>query len=127
MLFGFRDLDEMEKEALQKSRITQLSMMRIRAMGVKEAIERAFKKFADGIYLHLDVDVMDPKDMPAVDIPAPNGLSFEETMYALKMIGVSNALLGMEITAYNPTADTRGDAAKKIAELIEATLGAKVS
>ena len=61
--------------------------------------------------MHVDVDVLDPAVMPAVDAPDPGGIAFAELELLLAGLVVDPALPGLEITVfdpdYDPTACTR--------------------
>ncbi|MFW6069261.1 MAG: arginase family protein, partial [Chloroflexota bacterium] len=62
----------------------------------------------DGFWVHLDFDVVDADEMPAVDSPAPNGLSFAQLGEVVGPILASPACVGMELTIYDPDLDDDG-------------------
>ena len=70
----------------------------------------------DGYWLHLDVDVLDPSIMPAVDSPDPGGLS------AARLIELLTALapgaVGAEVTVFDPDLDPTGEHAALLATLL---------
>jgi arginase len=72
---GCRDDDEHLAEAA--SILAQvIPARRAREDGMRETARRALETVGrlDGYWLHLDVDILDPADMPAVDSPDPGGL-----------------------------------------------------
>jgi arginase len=85
---------------------------------VRSFFDSVSKDKPDGFWVHLDVDVLDPLIMPAVDSPDPDGLNYPE------LIGLLNALLshplctGMEITILDPDRDPDGKIVKEFAEQI---------
>ncbi len=72
---------------------------------------------------HLDVDVLDPELIPAVNFPAPGGLSVEETMMIVRTLLKTGKVKVLELAAYNAAKDIRGSSVKKIVDLIKAVSG----
>jgi arginase len=70
--------------------------------GEREDVERAGVKTGvpeDGpVYVHLDVDGLDPDVMP-VQFPVPGGLSADEVRDALAQLAAGGRLVGIEVTA----------------------------
>lgn len=64
ILTDARDLDPGEAEALAASGVHHLP-------DVKDLLSHPYPHLP--LYLHLDVDVIDPREMPAVDYPTPGG------------------------------------------------------
>lgn len=62
----------------------------------------------DGFWIHLDVDILDPAWMPAVDSPDPGGLSYEELTQWLRPLLNSPLLAGLDITILDPSLDPDG-------------------
>ena len=66
-LVGARDLDPWEIRDLASSAISQLSDEDIRARGVQASFEPfliGLSSRVDGVYLHIDLDVLDPSEAP---------------------------------------------------------------
>ena len=59
-------------------------------------------------WLHLDFDVLDQAELPAVDYPMPNGLKWGELATLLLPLARSPALIGADVTIINPTLDPDG-------------------
>jgi arginase family enzyme len=59
----------------------------------------------DYIFVHLDVDVIDPGLYPLGNVPNWTGLSFEATMAALKTFLGSGKVVGLSIAEVNPDHD----------------------
>lgn len=59
----------------------------------------------DEIYLHIDIDSLDPLYAPGVDFPAPNGLSVEDVETAVSMVARIFRIRAASLTAYNPDKD----------------------
>ncbi len=73
-------------------------------------------------WLHLDVDVLDPVWMPAVDSPDPGGMNPGDLLTILRAATQSPNCIGMEITIYDPTLDPRGQGARLIVDLLSNAL-----
>ena len=108
LLVGVRDLDGAEEELLKRSRVTVLRADQIRRDGIaavlKPALARLQSKVQE-IYLHLDIDVLDPTEAPANEYSAPGGLSVTELEQAVGMIAGRFAIRAAALTAYNPDYD----------------------
>lgn len=118
-------VDPPEVEFLKNSSIVQFSTETIRDAGVESAARQALealKSEVDKIFVHFDVDVIDAGDMPAADVPHPNGLTFNEAAKALKIFAQSDGFLGMEITEFNADKDRGHRLAAKLTEFITSTL-----
>lgn len=59
----------------------------------------------DEVYLHLDIDSLDPRHAPGVDFPAPGGLSVEDVEEAIRVIAQRFSIKAAALTAYNPDND----------------------
>ncbi len=110
VLAGARDLDEEERETLAESAV--------RLLAPSSALPERVVLALDGapVFVHLDVDVLDPEAMPAVEYPVPGGLSVAALADLLAGVARDNELVGIEITAFDAPGDP--DAASGPAELI---------
>lgn len=70
----------------------------------------------DGYWVHLDVDVLDPVLMPAVDSPSPGGLDADVLAFLLRPL-VRDAV-GLQICVYDPDLDPAGTAARLLTDLL---------
>ncbi len=60
----------------------------------------------DGYWLHLDVDILDPRSMPAVDSPAEGGLDPSELTALLAAL--APRATGAQVTVFDPDLDPDG-------------------
>ena len=82
----------------------------------------------DGFWLHLDVDVLDDRLMPAVDYREPGGLTWQEAEHVLAAAAGSGRMVGMQVTIYNPALDDPdAPLAERIVDLLGAGLGVRVA
>ncbi|ROR91102.1 arginase [Nocardioides aurantiacus] len=73
-----------------------------------------------GYWLHVDVDVLDPFYLAAVDSPTPGGLSPDDLVGLLAAL--APAALGAQITVFDPDLDPDGTQAKMLGDIIVAGL-----
>ena len=78
----------------------------------------------EGYWVHLDVDELDQSIMFAVDDPQPDGLSWDELGVSLRMAAAQQAMVGMQVTIYNPDLDGDGTSGRGLADVIVRSLGA---
>lgn len=77
-------------------------------------------------YLTIDVDGLDPSIMPAVDWPAPGGLSFHQVRRLIHGLTHIGRLVGMDIVEITPGRDLNGITALTAGQLILNFIGATV-
>lgn len=84
---GVRLTDPLEQELLNKSRIQQLSVNDLRTMSpaVTQQLDR-LSRLADKIYVHIDMDVLDPREVEGHQNKVPNGPSSAELAKLFEMI-----------------------------------------
>ena len=70
------------------------------------------------VVVHLDLDVLDPSAMPAVNFVTPGGWSADELVHWLTALGQRANIIGLEVTAFDPTRDPDGQVAHRLIELL---------
>jgi arginase len=75
----------------------------------------------DGFWVHVDVDVLDPRHMPAVDSPDPGGLTPGELRELLA--GIVPAAVGAQVTVFDPDLDPTGRYARLLTGVLVGGLG----
>lgn len=122
IVLGYRDAEEAAKEgALDPQKVapdmTLVDAHAIRQKGPgtwgAQAVQR-FESDPKRFWLHVDLDVLDQEVLPAVDYRMPNGLTWEEMTELVRPLARSPALVGADLTIYNPTLDPEGQYAKQI-------------
>lgn len=79
-----RDTDPLEQELLDRSEIQQLTLedVRTRSANLHREMKR-LSELTDLIYVHVDMDGLDPKEVPGVALPVPNGPTSVELAAAI--------------------------------------------
>lgn len=115
LLLGVRDLDDAEAQFIDAS-----GMPRVQADEVGERLaERVAAAAADGVerpalYVHVDLDVLDPGVFGGVGFPAPFGLTLEQLTSAIGAARATLPLTGAGLTEFAPAPardDVPGDSA----------------
>jgi arginase len=75
-----------------------------------------------GVWLHVDVDVLDSHSMPAVTYPQPNGLDWDQLTAAMTPLARSPRLLGLSVADFRPDLDPTGEFATRIVDVLDRTL-----
>lgn len=91
-LVGARDLDPGEDEAVVSSGLTVRT--------VAELLDADLP--AGPLYVHVDLDVVDPSDMPAHNYPAPGGPSLADVEAALVRLAATGRVVGASFSTWNP-------------------------
>ena len=116
---GCRDDDEHLNET-QQTLATVLPARQVRADGA-EAVALQIQSVVDaagldGYWLHLDVDVLDPEYLPAVDSPDPGGLDPDELTALL--CALAPDATGAQVTVFDPDLDPDGRYGRLLANIL---------
>ena len=109
VLAGVRDLDESEAEALEDSAVQICDYDAMRAGGVAESIVTHLDAVASRVrdlYLHVDLDVVNPETARINEFQPEGGLTLSEVLGALELIGDRFQVRVAALTAYDPAFDT---------------------
>ena len=114
-IVGVRPFDTYLRElaATQMKVMTSLELS-ARASGALAEVLETVTRETDGFWIHLDLDVVDAAEMPAVDSPEAQGLSFGALSRLLSGLLASPKCVGMELTIYDPDLDSEGLCAERI-------------
>ncbi|MCI0564600.1 MAG: arginase family protein, partial [Nitrososphaera sp.] len=85
-------------------------------------VVRRLNSKAEKFWLHIDLDVLSTKSLPAVDYRQPGGLSWKELEELSKTALSLGNIVGFDVTIYNPDFDPSGRFAKRIVRFLEAVL-----
>jgi arginase len=122
---GSRALDPAEVEAFNSSPAKLYTARQVKTRGASEVAAEAARHLdnrSDWIACHLDVDVVDPEIIPAVNYPTPGGLTLDEAATVIRKLGQTQKLKVVEVAAYNPSKDKKRTSAKTINELLKNSL-----
>ena len=72
----------------------------------------------EGSWLHIDLDVLDPRSMPAVTYPEPAGPDWDQLTQLLLPLARSPRLLGVSVADFRPDLDPQGEYARRVVDLL---------
>jgi arginase len=132
VVLGARDPEEAtdiaDRRAGTLAALEVLGPAELRAQGLRVAGARTAQRLgADGrpFWIHLDVDVLDERAMPATDYLMPDGLEWNELAQLLAPLGSSSALAGMSLGCLNPEKDPDGGYTERTCALLAGALAAR--
>jgi arginase len=103
VLGAVRDTDPLEQELLDRSEVARISTEDIRKRSEKiHAQMERLSGLVDRIYIHIDMDVLDPREVPGHPLTVPDGPTSEELGAALREMFRYDkaAALGIASTPY---------------------------
>jgi len=84
-------------------------------------VEAIARTGASRVYIHVDLDVLDPAEIDGVGYPEPFGLSVQQLVQAISEIRASYPLVGAGITEFAPsTPEAASDDLPSILRIISA-------
>ncbi|WP_419818630.1 arginase family protein [Glaciibacter flavus] len=98
VLCGVRDIDPGEEEYLQNAGITLLDVDQLTDA---DALLAALGD-TSSVYLHIDLDVLDPATIAGLDYPMPFGLSVESLTALIAAVKGRASVLGATIAGFAP-------------------------
>lgn len=114
ILSDARDLDPGERELVAQSGIAHVT-------AVAELLDYPLP---DGpLYVHFDVDVINPEFAPAMSYPAPGGPTPETLRAVFRRLRESGQVAAVSLSAWNPALDEDGRSRKVAMELLGELLG----
>jgi arginase len=87
VMAGLRDVDPLEQELLDRSQCEMISVDDIKNLSdnLNNQMER-LSRLTEIIYIHIDMDVLDPQEVPGHPLTAPGGPTSQELAAALEMM-----------------------------------------
>lgn len=110
ILVGPRDLDEGERDLIEKYKIQYFSSEELNHLGAKEVLEMALHR-ADPhglapIHLSFDVDIFDGEDISSTGTIVPDGPKLEEVFLLGGLIAETGRMKSMDVVEFNPLIGT---------------------
>ena len=112
--YAFKDIEDTE--------IRQLTVRKVKTLGIERAAQEIethlLARRLERIWLHVDVDVLDETEMPAVDCPGRPGLTCSELSDLLARLCARLPMVGADVTVFDPDLDPAGHYAAKLADCL---------
>jgi arginase len=120
---GTRELDKNEETLLRSTDVRVVTATELLA---NTAFDRVIERLAAScalLYLHVDLDILDPHLVPSNSTPSPGGLSVEQVAAAMGTVFATGLVAVMSVAGLNPGAGARGTRSiKTTLELLETAL-----
>ena len=96
---GVRSIDE---ESASKHAKDILYMKDMRRLNSSALARRIAANTSKDVYITIDLDVLDPSEMPSVGTPEPDGMRFRQLVDVIALLLKSKRLLGLDVTELSP-------------------------
>ena len=125
-ILGHRPHELDEDVAAERKRVPdevlQLDTAAIREAGTEMAAALGIERAGEDPWLHIDLDVLDAKALPAVSYPLAEGLDWDE-LEALLAPLLAPGVCGVSVADLNSELDPDGAYAKRVTQLLTSLLG----
>lgn len=125
IMVGLRDLDPAEREAIESDGLAQLELADLAGPTVKAREALGYLAGRQNvIYVHVDLDILDPRLAPAAGLAAPGGVDGQWLGRALAYLASCPKVGALGFASYDPARDhDGGTAAEVMAGILGATSG----
>jgi arginase len=108
VLAGARDFDPLEQQRLESSAIRHVPPSEIDADDAVARAVDALDPQPTGLYLHVDLDVLDSEKAKVNIYSAPDGLTAEQLVTQVRSLLDACPVRAVSLTAYDPEVDEEG-------------------
>lgn len=116
VMMGIRDLDAEEQTYITKHSIPILSVLDME-QHLESVIDVIRNRGSNHLYIHIDLDVLEPTQFPYVPLPAPNGLDMDTLQKILLTLHKEFTVVGFGLVEYKPTGEQRFELFEEITKL----------
>ncbi len=114
---GNKEYTDWYVKAIAESSVHYVDLLSLRKNGIEDCVTGFLKMVhendLDGFWIHIDVDVLNDKIMPAVDSLDPGGLFYDEFSKILELLLKDDRAVGLELTILDPELDSSGKYTKE--------------
>jgi arginase len=114
---GVRDLDPLEADRFAEHEVQQFSVQDIRELSanLKEQMDKLAER-VDAIYVHIDMDVLDPAEVPGHNLTVADGPRSKELAAAMTLMFENPKTIALGI-ASTPSFNLDPDGVSRLAAL----------
>lgn len=122
-MVGVRDTDPWEQHLIDKYDVPQISVDDITRLSPAIDMEMdRLSRITDLVYVHVDLDILDPDDIPGAGLPVENGPTASELGEALEIMFEYPNVKGFGIASYPWRNDTKRKGLTSVYRLIEGVI-----
>jgi len=120
VMAGVRDTDPLEQELIDRSHIQTITVHDIRnnAGAIHDQMKR-LSSLTDKIYIHVDMDVLDPREVSGHSLTVPGGPTSSELAAALRLMFAYEKAAALGIASYPAGRDADRISLKAAYNLVE--------
>ncbi|MBM3292301.1 hypothetical protein FJY84_06445 [Candidatus Bathyarchaeota archaeon] len=118
-----RDTDPFEQEQIDRSQIEHITVNDVKTLSPR--IMQQVNRLADltnKIYVHIDLDVLDPTDIPGAGLPVINGPTADELSASLELIFSHPKTAAFGVASYPASRDHDKKGLKSVFRLFEGVI-----
>lgn len=75
------------------------------------------------LYVHFDVDIIDPAEAPAMNYPAPGGPTAEQLNSVFRALAQTGRVVAISVSLWEPTLDNDGQTERVVMRALDTLLG----
>ena len=123
-MVGMRDIDDLESRALEDDLLTVFTQRDLVewSAALQHAMEYLCER-EDVVYVHVDLDILDPTLAPAAGLPSAGGLSGRELGHALSRFLAFDKVGALGVAAYRADADNDGRTRQQVLDALMGAFG----
>ena len=121
-LIGVRSFEQGEEALLKRLNVRIYFIEEVKQRGFKNVLQEALSIVSQNTSrygLSLDLDVLDPQDVPGVDVKEPDGIAASDLLATIPTLFSDPRLIGLEIAEFNPSQDRKQCTEKLIVDLLK--------
>lgn len=99
---GIRSLCAEEAEYIKENKIKDIFFMPSDPQEFDQQIPAIVAALKENVYLTLDIDAIDPSEMPSTGTPEPGGLRWAQVLKLLKIVAKKKKIVGMDVVELAP-------------------------
>lgn len=102
VLAAARDVDPLEQELVAEHHLAAVDTADLKGdRGQLRAAMQRLTTRCDAVYVHIDLDVLDPDDAPGMNLPVPGGPTADELAAAIELCLSFDGAAALGIASYN--------------------------
>ncbi|MEJ7763475.1 MAG: arginase family protein, partial [Thermomicrobiales bacterium] len=108
VLAGARELDQKEETLLRSTDVRIVTTEEVRAGDPLSLAVSRLAGAVERLWVHIDLDVLDPRHVPSASTPAPKGLEIDELAGGLRATLATGKVAVVSVAGLNPGGGERG-------------------